>query len=764
MREYYNFNDGWQFSQVKPENYCAAPEASVVVDLPHTWNKFDGQDGGADYARGTFYYTKELPAFERKADSRVYLEFEGANSSANVYVNGKLAGRHEGGYSTFRFDITDLLNTGFGESNVIVAEVDNSANHIYPQTADFTFYGGLYRNVNLLVVEPSHFDLDFYGGNGIAIDTKINGNDADVNVKAYISNPKEISRLEVKVLDAEGNVVAETTVPAKEENALTLTIENAHLWNGVKDPYLYTVECSLLENNETVDEISTRIGVREFYVDPQKGFFLNGVLTPLRGVSRHQDRLGKGNALDFEDHLEDARLIKELGANTIRLAHYQHAQDFYDLCDELGFILWAEIPMISSMIAGPEAEENAKEQMRELITQNYNHPSIVTWGISNEITIAGESDELLRQLNGLNDLVHEMDKTRLTTMAQVSMLPKTSPHNQLTDILSYNHYFGWYGGEFTGNEAWVDKFHEEYPDRALGLSEYGCEGIITYHDDKPHRGDYSEEYQAAYHEHMARIIDERPWLWATHVWNMFDFGVDTRDEGGVKGRNNKGLMTFDRKTKKDAFYIYQAYWTDQPVLHITSKRFRKRATDTIDIKVYTNLEGEVTLMKDGAVIASLPAEKVVTFKDVALTDGENKFTVKAGNMTDEVIFEKVDQPEESYVFVDPDGGAVTNWFDTLDLDEVEAVAEINPDFYSLEDTIDTLLENEAATEILSNGLSSLSNMSMKVTMLKMFGTKKVTDLLAMLGGFGGEEMTPEKQALIDKKINYMNAELQKIKK
>ncbi|MEY8308140.1 glycoside hydrolase family 2 TIM barrel-domain containing protein [Erysipelotrichaceae bacterium 51-3] len=764
MRETFNFNDGWQFSQVKPENYSVAPEASVVVDLPHTWNKFDGQDGGADYARKTFYYTKELPAFERKADSRVYLEFEGANSAANVYVNGKLAGRHEGGYSTFRFDITDLLNTGFGEANVIVAEVDNSANHIYPQTADFTFYGGLYRNVNLLVVEPSHFDLDFYGGNGIAIDTNIHGSDADVNVKAYITNPKEISRLEVKVLDADGNVVAQTTVPAQEENTLTLTIENVHLWNGVKDPYLYTVECSLLENNETVDEVSIRIGVREFYVDPQKGFFLNGVLTPLRGVSRHQDRLGKGNALDFEDHLEDARLIKELGANTIRLAHYQHAQDFYDLCDELGFVLWAEIPMISAMIAGPEAEENAKEQMKELIVQNYNHPSIVTWGISNEITIAGESDELLRQLNGLNDLVHEMDKTRLTTMAQVSMLPKTSPHNQLTDILSYNHYFGWYGGEFTGNEAWVDKFHEEYPDRALGLSEYGCEGIITYHGDNPHRGDYSEEYQAAYHEHMARIIDERPWLWATHVWNMFDFGVDTRDEGGVKGRNNKGLVTFDRKTKKDAFYIYQAYWTDQPVLHITSKRFRKRATDTIEIKVYTNLEGEVALMKDGAVIAALPAQKVVVFKDVALTEGENKFTVKAGNMTDEVIFEKVDQPEESYIFVDPDGGAVTNWFDTLDLDEVETVTEINPDFYSLEDTIDTLLDNEASTEILANGLSSLSNMPMKVTMLKMFGTKKVTDLLAMMGGFSGEVITPEKQALIDKKVNYMNAELQKVKK
>ncbi len=764
MREYFNFNDGWNFSKEKPENLAIAPEASVVVDLPHTWNKYDGQDGGADYARGTFYYTKELPAFERKPDSRVYLEFEGANSAANIFVNGKKAGRHEGGYSTFRFDITDLLNQGFGEKNVIVAEVDNSANHIYPQTADFTFYGGLYRNVNLLVVEPSHFDLDFYGGNGIQIDTRINGADADVTVKAFVTNPKEISRVEVRILDADGHVAAQTTEPAAKENEIKLTIQDAHLWNGVKDPYLYTVECSLLENNETVDEVTTRIGVREFYVDPQKGFFLNGVLTPLRGVSRHQDRLGKGNALEFEDHFEDAKLIKDLGANTIRLAHYQHAQDFYDLCDETGFILWAEIPMISSMIAGPEAEENAREQMKELIVQNYNHPSIVTWGISNEITIAGESDELLRQLNGLNDLVHDMDKTRLTTMAQVSMLPKTSPHNQLTDILSYNHYFGWYGGEFTGNEAWVDKFHEEYPDRALGLSEYGCEGIITYHTDEPRRGDYSEEYQAAYHEHMAKIIDERPWLWATHVWNMFDFGVDTRDEGGVKGRNNKGLMTFDRKTKKDSYYIYQAYWSDEPVVHITSKRFKKRATDTIDIKVYTNLKGEVELVKDGQVIATQPAEKVVVFKDVALADGENTFTVKADGLADTVVFEKVAEPEASYVFVDPEGGAVTNWFDTLNVDEVEAVDQINPDFYSLEDGISTLLANEEAAEILSNGMSSLANMPIKVTMLKMFGDKKVSDLLTMLGGFGGEEMTPEKQAILNKRVNYINAQLQKIKK
>lgn len=762
MRNYLTLNEGWQFSKEAPKNFVEVSETAYSVDLPHTWNKYDGTDGGSDYQRGTFYYTIDVPTFEMKQGSRVYIEFKGANSSADIYVNGTKAGRHEGGYSTFRFDITDLLNKQLGADNIITAAVDNSANHIYPQTADFTFYGGLYRGVDLIVVEDTHFDLDYLSGPGFAMDSKIlnENNDAKVNVTTYVTNPKKINRVEVTIYDEEGNIAATQTKPAKETTSFEFDLKNAHLWNGVKDPYLYTVVYRVMEDNETVDEVSGRLGIREFHVDPQKGFFLNGILTPLRGVSRHQDRASKGNALDYEDHLEDALLIKELGANTIRLAHYQHAQEFYDLCDELGLIVWAEIPFISAEIAGENAFENAKEQMRELIVQNYNHPSIVTWGISNEITIGGENEGLYKHLCELNDIVHEMDKTRVSTMAQVSPLPMTSNHNQLTDILSYNHYFGWYGGTVEDNDGWFDTFHANYPERALGISEYGCEGNISFHSDKPCRGDYSEEYQALYHEHMAKMIDERPWLWATHIWNMFDFGADNRDEGGVKGRNNKGLITFDRKTKKDSYFVYQAYWSETPMIHIASKRFRNRATDTINIKVYTNQNAPVVLLRDGEEVASLPAAKVVEFKDIALHDGENHFTVQCGNLTDRAVFEKVAEPEESYIYVDENPGGVTNWFDDLNLDEVEAVT-INPDFYSLEDTFGDILKNEEATLVLSNGLSSLANMNMKPAMLGMFATKKFSDLATMMTGFGGQAPDPK---VLEGKINYINSQLQKIKK
>ena len=761
MREYLTLNEGWQFSKAAPENFANVATDATLVDLPHTWNKFDGTDGGSDYARGTFYYSTIVPAFETKPGSRVFIEFEGANAIATVYVNGKEAGKHEGGYSTFRFDITDLLNNQPGAENVIAVAVDNSFTHVYPQTADFTFYGGIYRSVNLIVVEDTHFDLEYYGGPGFAMDTVINGKDAMVNVTTYVKNPKAINRVNVAVFDADGKEVASMIKPAKEVTKFEIELTDAHLWNGMKDPYLYTVVCSLMEDNETVDEVSGRLGVREFHVDPQKGFFLNGVLTPLRGVSRHQDRANKGNALDFEDHLEDALLIKELGANTIRLAHYQHAQDFYNLCDELGFVIWAEIPFISSEIAKEGAFENAKEQMKELIIQNYNHPSIVTWGISNEITISGENETLNAHLRELNDLVHEMDKTRVSTMAQVSMLPKTSEQNQMTDILSYNHYFGWYGGKVEDNDGWFDSFHEMFPDRALGISEYGCVGNISFHADKPCRGDYSEEYQALYHEHMAKMIDERPWLWATHVWNMFDFGADNRDEGGVKGRNNKGLMTFDRKTKKDSFYLYQAYWTEKPMIHIASKRYSMRAADAMDIKVYTNQTGSVTLFADGKEVASMPAGKVVIFKDVALHDGVNRFEVKAGEVSDKAAFEKVETAEESYIYVDSTPGGVTNWFDEQNLDDVDLNAPINPDFYSLEDTFGEILANEEATEVLSNGLSSLANMNMKPAMLGMFASKKFSDLGNMMTGFGGGSVDPEE---IAKKVAFINRELQKVKK
>ena len=761
MRNTVNLNNGWTFSKEKPADLTVKNTNGYEVSVPHTWNAIDGQDGGADYYRGQGWYTRELAPFEKAPQDRVYLEFEGVANMADVYVNGKKVGDHKGGYSTFRFDVTDELNFEPGAKNVIAVMADNSpVTDVYPMMADFTFYGGLYRDVNMITVSPAHFDLDFLGSQGLTVDSTIKGDDADLNIHAYFTGLEGKERVEFTVYDAEGQEVASCVRPATADTTATLEIKNVHRWNGVKDPYLYTVEARLVRDNEVLDEVSVDTGVREFHVDPQKGFFLNGELMPLRGVSRHQDRLGVGNALSPEDHLEDALLIRDLGANTIRLAHYQHDQKFYDLCDELGFIVWAEIPFISKFSENPAAREDTVSQMKELIAQNYNHPSIVTWGISNEITIGGETEPLNDNLRELNDLAHEMDKTRLTTMAQVSMLPMTSVQNQLTDILSYNHYFGWYGGKLEDNEEWLDKFHAEYPERALGISEYGCEGITTYHNDEPKMADYSEEYMSKYHEHMAKIIEERPWLWATHIWNMFDFGCDARDEGGVKGRNNKGLVTFDRKLKKDPFYLYKAYWSDEPFVHITSKRYAQRPTDTTEIKVYTN-QPEVSLYEGDKLLATEKGDKVITFKDVKLHEGFNRFEVKAGELRDSIVIEKVDTPNEDYVLVENQEGGVTNWFD--DKEPAEGEMSFDPAYYSIKDTINDLLDNPETEQILANMISSAMGKPMKASLLRMMGDNTMEQMSAQMAGMmtGNVPNAEEKNAQM---VHILNQELQKIKK
>jgi len=401
----------------------------------------------------------------------------------------------------------------------------------------------------------------------------------------------------VEVADDDYEDIGAVVVPANNITKLSLKIDNVHLWNGLEDPFLYCLNVKLVRHNEVLDNVELNHGIREYYVDPDKGFFLNGKSLPLRGVSRHQDRLGKGNALDDMDHFDDLDLILNIGANSVRLAHYQQDDYFYELCDRYGLIVWAEIPFISRMNKDAKAHENAMEQMKELIYQNYNHSSICFWGISNEITIAGDIPGLTDNLRELDELVKSIDKTRLTTMAQVSMLPMDSDHNQITDILAYNLYFGWYGGKYTDNEVWFDKFRAMHPNRAVGLSEYGCEGIISWHSNTPECKDYTEEYQAEYHEHMAKLLAERPEIWGSYVWNMFDFGCDARDEGGVKGRNNKGMVTFDRKIKKDAFYLYKAYWSDDYFAHITGKRYALRHQNVIDIKVYSNIQKDNRLLK-----------------------------------------------------------------------------------------------------------------------------------------------------------------------
>ena len=626
MREITKIMKGWEFT---------GPDGTTTtVDLPHTWNARDGQDGGNDYWRGTCIYRTRFAAPQfNTASQQVWIQFDGVNASAHVVLNGSPVCNHDGGYSTFRANITELLR----DENELTVEVDNSKNdRVYPQKADFTFYGGIYRDVSLMVVSKNHFTLDYFGGPGIRITPTVQGADASVQVTTWHDGEGEVS---IELLDAAGNTVATGKGPD-----ITLTIFNAHLWNGVKDPYLYSCKARLVVNGTVEDETTTRFGVRSFKVDPKKGFFLNGKSYPLHGVSRHQDRKGLGNAITREMHDEDMALIKEIGANTIRLAHYQHDQYFYDLCDEVGMVVWAEIPYISEHM--PNGRENTISQMKELIIQNYNHPCIVCWGVSNEITISTkDKKDMLDNHRQLNDLCHEMDKTRLTTLACYAMCGPFNRSAHITDMVNWNLYLGWYVPGFILNDLWMGFFHLCFPNRPFGYSEYGAEGMPNLHSTHPHRGDHTEEYQAKYHEYMLRCFKRHPWMWATHVWNMFDFAADARDQGGEPGMNHKGLVTFDRKTKKDSFYLYKAWWSDEAFVHICSKRFVERTGSTATVKVYSN-QSTVALYVNGNKVGEQTGEHVFTFK-VPL-NGELHIQAVAGDRTDESIIRHVDTPNPEY--------------------------------------------------------------------------------------------------------------------
>lgn len=650
MRNIKNINENWVFVKENEKS---------TVNLPHTWNGIDGQDGGNDYYRGKCTYIKEIAKVDMPQGEEIYLQLDGVNSSAFVYFNSKLVCTHHGGYSTFRVKLENIK-----DNNEIKIEADNSPNDfVYPQQADFTFYGGIYRDVTLIGVEKNHFDLDYYGAPGIQITPVVNGDKADVNVKTYITGGGEVR------VTVNGETKTGTEVD--------FIVDNPHLWNGVADPYLYNAVAELIVDGKVVDRVESRFGIRSFKVDPQKGFILNGKPYPLRGVSRHQDRPGIGNALLPEHHREDIELICEMGANTIRLAHYQHAQYFYDLCDEKGLVVWAEIPYISSHLE--KGVENTKTQMTELIAQNYNHPCIVTWGLSNEITMSGASPAVVENHKMLNDLVHSMDKTRPTTEAVVTMCSMDNEYVHISDIVSYNHYFGWYGGNVNMYGPWFDKFHEKFPDKAIGISEYGCEAL-NWHATDIAQGDYTEEYQAYYHEELIKQIAVRPYLWATHVWNMFDFAADARAEGGENGMNHKGLVTFDRKYKKDSFYAYQAWLSDKPMLHICSKRYIDRVEDKVKIKVYSN-QDEVELFANGESVGVQKKGEFPFFTFEVKNEGETVLTAKAGDLTDESKIRKVDSFNEDYRMKEE--GAVINWF------------EINTPvgYYSVNDTIGDIMES-----------------------------------------------------------------------
>ena len=728
MRQIMNLNTKWAFSKEAAAVPAQMPEKWYWVNLPHTWNAIDGQDGGGDYYRGTCYYAKTIDKIDIPESQRYFLEVDGANASASVYWNGRKIACHEGGYATWRVDVTDVMDN----SNLIVFEVDNSVNdHIYPQHADFTFYGGLYRDVNLICVPESHFELEYYGTPGIKVTPIVEGSSANVEIEVWTKNAED-KALTYVISDAEGNVVAETTTT---DTKAYFVIENVHKWNARKDPYLYTATVKL----EDLDTVSTRFGCRSYVIDPDRGFILNGEEYPLRGVARHQDRWGIGNALLPEQHAEDVDMIMEVGATTIRLAHYQHNQYFYDLCDEKGLVLWAEIPYITTHL--PNGKENTIQQMKELIIQNYNHTSIVVWGLSNEIDATGANDaDIIDNHKKLNKLVHEMDKTRLTTMAAVSPCPTNHPYIDIPDTVSYNHYFGWYGGSIETYGPWFDKFHAEHPDQPIGISEYGCEAL-NWHNSEPEAGDYSEEYQAVYHESLIRQLFSRKYLWATHCWNMFDFAADARNEGGEAGQNHKGLMTFDRKYKKDSFYAYKAWLSDEPFVHLCGKRYVDRVEDVTKVTVYSNLPS-VELFAGGVSLGVKEAADHFFYFEVP-NIGETKLVAVAGEYRDESVIRKVSEPNPAYRLVEK--GAVLNWWDIIEI----------PGYASLNTKLSKVVAAAGPDKCIEI-LSPVLGMASRPETLKMLDAMTVLRMINVITGMMRVPVT--KEQLMD-----LNAELNKIK-
>lgn len=746
MREIISLNENWTLSFPKGDH------ATEQVNLPHTWNAVDGNDGNGSYLRTTGVYTRTFTAPKQPREGgRTYVEVLAAALNSTVKVNGQVATTHEGGFSIFRADVTDLCHEGENELTIEVSNEDTPS--MYPSSADFTFYGGLYRGVNLISVPNAHFDLDYYGGPGMMV-TPVPTEDGGANftIKSFVTNPADDLTVMYSIEDCFGREVA-SAVRGSADTEVTIYVPDAQLWS-MDEPNLYTVVATLQRNNEEVDEIAANVGVRSFKVTPDEGFSINGVPTPLRGVSRHQDRVFEGNALTAEEHYDDAMLIKELGANTIRLAHYQHSQDFYDACDEIGFAVWAEIPFISVFKKGEGAHKHVMEEMKELIIQNYNHPSIMFWGISNEILIGGISQELVDTHHDLEKLCKELDPTRLTTIAHVSTTPVNGPMHHITDLESYNHYFGWYGGQMEQNGPWLDQFHAEHPDICIGISEYGTEGIINWHSNDPQCKDYTEEYQALYHEHMAQVFEDRPWVWASHVWNMFDFGCAARNEGGVSGRNNKGLITMDRKTKKDSYFVYQAYWTQTPMVHIAGRRHAQRAGETTEIKVYSN-QDTVVLYVNGKEVGQQTAHRVFKF-NAALNEGFNTIVAVAGDVKDSITLEKVAEEPGYYTlpeFNERQEG-VANWFKQIGSMDLTAPMEFPEGYYSVKDTMEDLAKNEEALALAAKAVKLATNFDIKPGVGMWDMMKKMTP----------EAMSNMISGMPEGFIESLNAQLIKVKK
>ena len=694
MAKTINLNAGWSF-QTLPDasidelgrtwNGSLKESDFVQVSLPHTWYV----DGHA--YKGTVVYRKGL-TFQLGSLQRAFLNFQAADRWCRVYLNGAFVGEHKGGYSAFTFDITSYCRTD-SENELLVFLDNRSFDEISPLAGDFTVFGGLYRDVNLIVTEACCFDRAYYGTCGVILRPALTADGhGTVVVEPHVLGADAETSVIYQVCGPDGQPVAKETCDTQRAE---LTVPDPVLWNGKESPALYTLRAQLCRNGAVLDEVTLPFGFRNVRIDAEKGFFLNDRPMKIHGVAKHQDFGEVFNATGPEHWEQDMRDILEVGANSVRLSHYQHPQRMYDLCDEKGLIVWAEIPMLRLDDSAP-LFENACNQMTELILQNLHHPSICFWGIQNEIAMFGEGDYTYARMGELNALVKKLDPSRISACANLYCVRNDSPLNRITDAVGYNIYFGWYYGEMKDNLEFVESFHRDNPDIPLCITEYGVDCNPAYHSDTPKVKDYSEEYQALYHETVYPIFRSKAYVWGTYIWNLYDFSSEIRDEGGVKYKNTKGLITFDRQTRKDAFYYYKAQWSAEPFVKIAQERYVNRAAETITVKVYSN-QGEVTLSVNGAAYTAHSDSGVFLFEGITLEKGDNTVRAASGACADEVCFHGVDKPDPSYTFVDANPGLnVKNWFtDMLEEEKLFPKGRL-----SIRESSDTLLQYDEAMQVL----------------------------------------------------------------
>lgn len=638
-------NDNWQF------RFGHQVEKNTVarVDLPHTWNAQDALSGRTDYKRGLGHYERRLFVPADWKGQRLYLRFEGANSIADLFVNGRHAGQHRGGYGAFVFEITDFVN--YGKANTLRVSVNNAETlELMPLVGDFNFYGGLYRDVHLVRTGPTCISLLDHGSSGIRlVQDSVSKDYAAIRALVALSNGSDTAtqaEVLLRLLDGDREVAAQRltlTLPpdSSVEGSLPVSLRRPHLWDGRRDPFRYRAEVSLWRDGREVDRVEQPLGLRYYHIDPERGFFLNGRHLPLRGVCRHQDRSEVGNALRREHHDEDAAIMAEMGANAVRLAHYPQAEYFYDLMDRYGFIVWAEIPFVGpggysdeGFVNLPAFRQNGREQLVELIRQHYNHPSIVVWGLFNELSMRGDSP--VPYIEELNDLAHHEDPTRPTVAASNT----DGPLNFVTDAMAWNRYDGWYGGTPAGLGQWLDHMHTTHPDLRIAISEYGAGASLYHQQDTLVKTVatsfwHPENWQTHYHMANWREISARPFVWGSFIWNLFDFGAAHRHEGDRVGINDKGLVSFDRRTRKDAFYFYKANWNKEvPLLYLAERRCTRRTRPVQTFMAFTN-QPEAELFVNGTSCGHAKTDSLgtVRWNGVRLRPGENEVRVVSGRGT-----------------------------------------------------------------------------------------------------------------------------------